>query len=711
MELLIVYILLLVITITLAIKKRTHWISILAVALIPIYFIWVLIDLSKSSTQADKTDTGIYVNDNKDNKEQKESYDVIIIWSITIIIALCASFLLSPIWGGPVLFWIGLVVAAFFLLAIIGSFLPKQHDEVIMEEDMFDYFNGGVVFTNEGSAKNQLKNKKNIEVPNIKRLKKSKNIKGLAKALSYKSSWEVRRSAALALGEIGDESAIKPLITTLKDRSIKVREATVIALAQIGGESVVDALQTALEDKEEIIQAAATDALGKLEHHTNRESQGLIENAISRQSDIPVKGKREPRKKQAVNETAKETKQNKIAKLKSGKDVELENFKETKATRETTTVLDQEEQKTAEKADIVKLVEVVNMEDFFEAIAEGNYKKVFNLLNQGAKVNVRLDRNLTPLHLAVSGKPSKSKTDITTLLLEHGAQVNVYMKDKGATPLHLAACGGNSEIVELLLSHGAEINSRDKEDATPLHMAVQFGKMDVVVLLLDHGADVNASSKVGTTSLHAAAFLGLEKIVKLLLDRGATVNARTKDGSTPLLAATQENRTKVVKLLKQHGGIENADDPKAVKFDRKMKQGLASYELYTSNDTEKAKEFLMEKKVKKDLFYIEVTTPNGTWGIDKDGLYLTKLLPWQKKINLHQCEGKIKSLPTIHACTVASQGIMDNAVAGIICGNCKNEWWDGISIKRSTIVRCPKCNFYNKIKGGQIKVSSCSVDT
>lgn len=145
---------------------------------------------------------------------------------------------------------------------------------------------------------------------------------------------------------------------------------------------------------------------------------------------------------------------------------------------------------------------------------------------------------------------------------------------------------------------------------------------------------------------------------------------------------------------------------KDVTFDRKMKRDRATYELYTADDTEKAKDFLLKKKVNRKFYYVEVETPNGTWGIDKDGMYLDKLLPWQKELSLGKCEGEISKWPSIHAIMVASQGLMDNAVAGIRCGKCEHEWWDGIRLNKSSIVRCPKCKTYNKIKGGEIQVTS-----
>jgi len=49
----------------------------------------------------------------------------------------------------------------------------------------------------------------------------------------------------------------------------------------------------------------------------------------------------------------------------------------------------------------------------------------------------------------------------------------------------------------------------------------------------------------------------------------------------------------------------------------------------------------MTKRVDKKLYYIEVETPEGAWGMDIEGLYLVRLLPWQKNISLAKCDGYI----------------------------------------------------------------------
>ena len=46
--------------------------------------------------------------------------------------------------------------------------------------------------------------------------------------------------------------------------------------------------------------------------------------------------------------------------------------------------------------------------------------------------------------------------------------------DQGWIPLHLAALGGDKEIVELLISKGADVNAKDDVGRTPLDWAKQF---------------------------------------------------------------------------------------------------------------------------------------------------------------------------------------------------------------------------------------------
>ena len=172
------------------------------------------------------------------------------------------------------------------------------------------------------------------------------------------------------------------------------------------------------------------------------------------------------------------------------------------------------------------------------------------LIQHGADVNARDKGNSTPLHLALSRGHVNS--EILRLLLQHGADVNVRRKGN-LTPLHLALSwrDGNSETLRLLLQYGADVNAQDKGESTPLYLASSQG-VESVQLLIQHGADVKARDKDGSTPLHRAS--GVES-VQLLIQHGADVKARNKDGSTPLHCAS---RAESVQLLTQHGADINA---------------------------------------------------------------------------------------------------------------------------------------------------------
>jgi len=147
--------------------------------------------------------------------------------------------------------------------------------------------------------------------------------------------------------------------------------------------------------------------------------------------------------------------------------------------------------------------------------------------------------------------------EVKRLVVGCGVDPNVREDDYGATPLHVAAEYGYSEIVEVLLEHGAAPNIREKYGDTPLHYAATFGNSKVVEVLLEHGADPNARNNYGATSLHYAAAFDYPEVVKLL---------HKKDLSdydvTPLQGAAEFNYPEVVKLLLEHGANPNIQENK-----------------------------------------------------------------------------------------------------------------------------------------------------
>ena len=146
------------------------------------------------------------------------------------------------------------------------------------------------------------------------------------------------------------------------------------------------------------------------------------------------------------------------------------------------------------------------------------------------------------------------------------------------------------------------------------------------------------------------------------------------------------------------------DKPKLRSFGTETK-GKYTYEYYAAASAEEARLFLSFCEVTKPLYYISVETPEGIWGLDKDGLYLVELLPFQTNLSLAECEGTYTSF-SWQSLSLAAQGVgANNFVAGIICGSCGHEWKDGLRVTNKTIVKCPECKKYNCVDTTNINVT------
>lgn len=137
------------------------------------------------------------------------------------------------------------------------------------------------------------------------------------------------------------------------------------------------------------------------------------------------------------------------------------------------------------------------------------------------------------------------QSDVLPWLLEHGAQVNPRKnKDFGSlgSALVHAIAAGNLEATDLLMQYGANINEKDHQGKTPLMYAVSFAYQDqgsdIVRLLVKGGAKVNAQTSDGWTIWHQVArSVALNRNpapISLLLEIGASANTQDQDKNTVL---------------------------------------------------------------------------------------------------------------------------------------------------------------------------------
>uniref|UniRef100_UPI00214983A3 ankyrin repeat domain-containing protein n=1 Tax=Endozoicomonas sp. ONNA2 TaxID=2828741 RepID=UPI00214983A3 len=181
-------------------------------------------------------------------------------------------------------------------------------------------------------------------------------------------------------------------------------------------------------------------------------------------------------------------------------------------------------------------------------------------INFDRGVNIHLDKRLLSIAL------EKGNSKCLYLLCMAGANVNAVLNKSGATPLHMAACCGDTESLKVLLKiPEVNVSALKNNDSTPLHCVAVYDTPRhtdcLKVLIADPRVDVNAKNIYDRTPLHLAASNGSTDNLKwLLATRGIGINATCGLGLTPLHLAAYWNQIDCLEELLCGGAIVNATD-------------------------------------------------------------------------------------------------------------------------------------------------------
>lgn len=158
-----------------------------------------------------------------------------------------------------------------------------------------------------------------------------------------------------------------------------------------------------------------------------------------------------------------------------------------------------------------------------EKMSAAYVETIKRLVDNGADVNLPDRQGRTPLWWAAE----RNRPEIITTLIATGACVD---GKENKIPLHIAACEGNKEAVEMLLAHGANPNLVDENGCTALHNAAR-------------GDRWLHPSKTPNDKVHRSGKIqDYKDVITFLIKHGALTTIKNHDGLTPSALALKQQQ-------------------------------------------------------------------------------------------------------------------------------------------------------------------------
>ena len=125
---------------------------------------------------------------------------------------------------------------------------------------------------------------------------------------------------------------------------------------------------------------------------------------------------------------------------------------------------------------------------FFYAIRKYASMEMLKLmLENGVDIHEVDSDGISALDMAIKFK----RKEVIQFCLDRGFDLNISKRKSGITPVMLAACFSDIEMMELLLGNGGDINSKDKSGMAPKDYAKKLGQKKMLDFLDEKGARFN----------------------------------------------------------------------------------------------------------------------------------------------------------------------------------------------------------------------------
>ncbi|KAK6169525.1 hypothetical protein SNE40_020565 [Patella caerulea] len=165
------------------------------------------------------------------------------------------------------------------------------------------------------------------------------------------------------------------------------------------------------------------------------------------------------------------------------------------------------------------------------AAEQGMVTTVIYLAERGANLDLKNKQGNLLHSLADSKIRADSYDECVQLLVTKGMDIN-KLNQLNATPLYLAVCRGNEEMVKSLIKSHCDINIKvggNKESV--LMEPIRNYKTTIAEILIQAGCDFNIPDKNGVTPLMECIKADNLVLLKQLIDQGASVNAKDNEGT------------------------------------------------------------------------------------------------------------------------------------------------------------------------------------